>query len=447
MTIQRDRPGTNVDILGQAKARVLPKTGVTLVPYLAEWGAADTMVKMAGYDERINETFGLVDEIELAAEGGATIIGYRITSGNGVAASFTFTDAGKLTALYPGTKGNEIKVSVAPSSAEPGKKELTVKGPIKTEKFSFADKDELVTKTQLSLFVRYEKSGATEIVDTSESALTGGVTGTPAALASADFTKLFSAIGGADFDTLYLPSDDAAIQASAKQFMADRRKLNKKLSTLVIGGDANDDINMTKHNERSVAMNARYVINNSIAGEHNNGKEYNSVQWAAWVAGIAAATPGHISLTAQVVPLKKAKKDWTHTEILTGLSSGTLMATRDGDVYIIESAVNTLSVVGTNEREGYGKIRVSMTLDQIVNDLLAAGKRFKGKLSNNDIGGAVFIGYGGTYLLVRETQGAIAPGWIFNDKKNGVEDRRGFYLKATVLDAIEYFDVEWEEGA
>jgi hypothetical protein len=443
MTIQRERPGARVELIAKAQERVLPKSGVVLVPYQAEWGAPDTTVRMTGYDERIAETFGEVDVIELAAEGGATILGYRMTNGNAQPASYTQPDAIKIEARYPGEKGNELKISIAASTAEPGKKELQVRGPIKTEKFSFADADELVSKTSQSIYIRVTKQGDTNITDVAETSLTGGTSGT-STLTASDFTTLFNAISGADFDALYLPSDDPAIQAAAKQFMKDRRTLNKKLSTLVIGGPAADDANMTKHTERSVSMNARYVVNCAIAGQHNNGKDYNSLQWAAWVAGMIAATPAHESMTAVVVPMKKARKDWGHTEILQALSTGTLIATRDGDVYIIESAVNTLSTPGPNEREDYGKIRVSMTLDQIVNDIYTVGKKYKGKLSNNEIGAATFVGAVKAYLEERERQGAIETGWVFEDKKNGVGDRRGFRLAAKPLDAIEYFDVEWE---
>lgn len=443
MTIQRERPGITVEMLAVAQERVLPKSGVVLVPYQAEWGAPDTLVRMTGYDERIAETFGEVDTIELASEGGATILGYRITNGNATKAAYTQLDAIKIEALYPGKRGNDLKISIGPSTAEPGKKELQVNGPIKTEKFSFADADELVAKTAQSIYVRVKKLGTTAVADLAEEALTGGTTGT-VDLTTTDSTKLFTAISGADFDAMYLPFDDPTIIAAAKQFMKDRRTLNKKLSTLVIGGKEAEDDNMSKHTERSVAQNVRYVVNNTIAGEHNNGKTYNSLQWAAWVAGMIAATPAHESLTAVVVPLKKAKKDWGHTEILNALSTGTLIATRDGDVYIIESAVNTLSTIGPGEREDYGKIRVSMTLDQIYNDIQTVGKKYKGKLSNNDIGGATFVGAVKAYLEVREQQGAIDAGWLFEDKKNGAGDRRGFRLLARPLDAIEYFDVEWE---
>ncbi|USG63983.1 phage tail sheath family protein [Brevibacillus ruminantium] len=443
MTIQRERPGATVDLIAKAQERVLPKSGVVLVPYQAEWGAPNTMVKMTGYDERIAETFGEVDTIELAAEGGATIIGYRMTNGAAARASYTQPDAIKIEALYPGLRGNDMKVSIGASTAEPGKKELQVKGPIKTEKFSFAGTDELVTKTAQSSYVRVTKLGTTAVADQDETQLQGGASGN-ATLTAADSTALFTAVSGADFDSMYLPFDDPAIQAAAKQFMGDRRTKNKKLSTLVIGGNSNDDGNMEKHVERSVAQNARYVVNCAIAGQHNNGKTYGSLQWAAWVAGMIAATPAHESLTAVVVPLKKALKDWGYTEILNALSTGTLIATRDGDVYIIESAVNTLSVLGSNDREDYGKIRVSMTLDQIVNDLMSVGKKYKGKLSNNDLGGAVFVGAGQAYMQIREQQGAIDTGWTFTDLKNGVGDRRGFLLSAKPLDAIEYFDIDWE---
>ncbi|EBW2119564.1 phage tail protein, partial [Salmonella enterica subsp. enterica serovar Enteritidis] len=260
------------------------------------------------------------------------------------------------------------QISISASTAEPGKQELQVVGPISTEKFSFADAAELVMKTKQSVYIRAKKLGDTDIADVSLTSLSGGVSGT-APLTSADATKLFLSVSGADFDAMYLPFDDSAVQAAAKQFMSDRRTKNKKLSTLVIAGKEADDDNMVNHTERSVAQNVRYVVNNAIAGEHNNGKYYNSLQWAAWVAGVIAATPAHESLTGIVVPLKKAKKDWGHTEILQALSTGTLIATRDGDVYIIESAVNTLSVLGPKDREDYGKIRVSMTLDQIQNDI------------------------------------------------------------------------------
>ncbi|MED4749949.1 phage tail sheath subtilisin-like domain-containing protein [Brevibacillus choshinensis] len=443
MTIQRERPGATVELLAKAKERVLPKTGVVLIPYQAEWGAPDTLVKMTGYDERVAETFGEVDTIELAAEGGATVLGYRITNGSAVKASYTQVGSFKIEALYPGTKGNSLTVSIAASTAEPGKKELQVKGPIKTEKFSFANATELATKTAQSIYVRVSKIGDTAVNDVGDTLLTGGSTGNDS-LTSTDATKLFTAVSGADFDTMYLPFDDPAVQASAKQFMSDRRTKNKKLSTLVIGGNGNDDDNMTKQTDRSVAQNARYVVNSAIAGQHNNGKQYSSLQWAAWVAGMAAATPAHESLTAVVVPLKRALKDWGHTEILNALSTGTLIATRDGDVYIIESAVNTLSTLGPNDREDYGKIRVSMTLDQIVNDLMTVAKKYKGKLDNNDLGGAVFVGAGKAYLQEREAQGAIDTGWTFTDKKNGEGDRRGWVLSAKPLDAIEYFDIDWE---
>ncbi|QDS35834.1 phage tail sheath subtilisin-like domain-containing protein [Brevibacillus brevis] len=443
MTIQRERPGVTVELIAKAKERVVPKSGVVLVPYQAEWGAPDELVKLGSFEERIAQTFGKVDTVELAAEGGATILAYRMTNGTATKAAYEQADSIRIEALYPGLVGNELKVTIITSTSEPGKKELQVVGPLQTEKFSFADANELAAKSSQSNYLRVKKLGETAVALIAETALTGATSGT-VDLSPADSTKLFMAVSGADFDAMYLPFDDPSEQAAAKQFMSERRTKNKKLSTLVIGGKDIEDDNMSKHVDRSVAQNARYVVNCGLAGQHNNGKQYASLQWAAWVAGMIAATPAHESLTAVVVPLKRALKDWGHTEIINALSTGTLIATRDGDVYIIESAVNTLSVIGTNEREDYGKIRVSMTFDQIVNDINQVGKKYKGKLGNNDLGGAVFVSAVNAYLTVREQQGAIDTGWAFTDKKNGVGDRRGFLLSAKPLDAIEYFDIDWE---
>ncbi|QOS99389.1 phage tail sheath subtilisin-like domain-containing protein [Brevibacterium sp. JNUCC-42] len=443
MTIQRERPGVNVELKAKAQERVLPKSGVVLVPYLAEWGAPDQVITMKGYEERVAETFGHIEILELAAEGGATVLGYRMTSGNGVAASYTQSDSFTLEARYPGLVGNDLQISIKESTAELGKKELQVKGPIKTEKFSFANVDELVTKAEQSIYIKVKKLGDEAAEETMMISLEGGISGITSLTAN-DFTTLFNSISGIDFDAMYLPSADVAIQAAAKQFMSDRELFSKKRSTLVIGGLKDKDNNMNEHVQRSVANNSRRVVNCAIAGQHVNGKTYGSLEWAAWLAGMIAATPAHISLSAQLVPLKKAEKDWGHTDIQVALNSGTLIAVRDGDVYLIESAVNTLTTLKAAEREDFGKIRVSMTLDQIVNDITSVGKKYKGKLDNNDIGGATFVGAVKTYLEVREAQGAIDQGWIFEDKKNGIGDKRGFRLAAKPLDAIEIFDIEWE---
>ncbi|MED1786147.1 phage tail sheath subtilisin-like domain-containing protein [Brevibacillus laterosporus] len=443
MAIERERPGVVLLLKAKAKERISPKSGVVLVPYLGEWGAPNQLVTMKGYEERTSELFGSVETVELAAEGGATIISYRITNGTEKVATYTQADSLTIESRYPGLTGNRIAISISPSSVEPGKKELEVKGIITTEKYSFATVEELLKKTDQSIYIRVKKIGDQPVEDVALTALTGGTSGM-GNLQPKDFTSLFLAIDGANFDVLYLPSDDPAIQAVAKQYILDREKFTRKRSTLVIGGKADQDTRMDAHIERSIASNSRRVVNCAIAGQHVNGKTYGSLEWAAWLAGMIAATPAHISLTAQLVPMKRAAKDWGHTEIQNALNSGTLIAVRDGDVYLIESAINTLTTLKENEREDYGKIRVSMTIDQIVNDINSVGKKYKGKLNNNDIGGATFVGAVKTYLEARESQGAIDSGWIFEDKKNGEGDKRGFLLAAKPLDAIEIFDVTWE---
>lgn len=448
MTIERNRAGVYVELMALAKERILPRTGRVLVPYQAEWGQPDAAVDLANYEERFHETAIQIDEIELAAEGGATVVSYRMTNGNAMAAKYEVVDSYRIVARYPGTRGNDFTYSIRASLAEPTKKEIVVvdtKGIYETETYTFSDTDEMVSKLKKSLMVRGEKLGEVAPVAVVDQALTGGTTGT-APLTASDWTKFFNKTYGQKFDAVVVPSADPAVQAAAKQWMADRRKNDRKLATLVLGGEDATDDDIEKHNTRSRAANARFIVNNSIAGRHVNGKTYTSAQWAYWVAGLIAGTPANVSLTGTRVPLEEAKIDWSHSEILKGLAEGTLMAVRDGNEYVIESAVNTLTTLSTGEREDFGKIRVSMTIDQVLNDIYTVGKKYKGKLDNDPDGRGIFIGAVLAYLAERARQKAIAKEYTFGEDPDRVSDFDfGFFkLQAKPLDAIEQFYIGWE---
>lgn len=85
-------------------------------------GAPDELVKLGSYEERMAQTFGKADTVELAAEGGATILAYRMTNGHASKAAYEQADAIRVEALYPGLFGNDLKVVISASTSEPGKK-------------------------------------------------------------------------------------------------------------------------------------------------------------------------------------------------------------------------------------------------------------------------------------------------------------------------------------
>ncbi|MEK5238045.1 phage tail sheath subtilisin-like domain-containing protein [Paenibacillus sp. FSL L8-0470] len=448
MSIQRSRPGAYVELQAVAKSRVLSVSGRVLVPYQAEWGQPNKAMDMTDQAERLKETGLQVDELELAAESGATVIGYRVTNGNEKAAAAAVEDSYTIEARYPGTRGNDFEYMVRAALVDSSKKEIVIrdsKGIFDTETFLVADKAGAAEALQKSNMVRFKDTGAVTLADVAYTKLAGGVTGT-AAISAANWSGIFNRIDGLVFDVVYLPSPDAAVQAAAKQWLLDRRTKARKLAQLVIAGAAATDGDIEAHNTRSRAANARYIINCSLAGEHTNGKTYGSLQWAAWVAGLVAGTPANKSFTGVKVPMTEAKVDWSHSEVLKGLSEGTLMATRDGYDYIIESAVNTLTTLGAGEREDFGKIRVSMTIDQVLNDIYAAGKKNKAKLDNDPEGRGLFIAAVVGYLKIRAEQKAIGSEFTFTEhptKKSEI-DYAYFSLSAKPLDAIEIFNIDWE---
>ncbi|MEW4368629.1 phage tail sheath subtilisin-like domain-containing protein [Paenibacillus kandeliae] len=448
MSIERVRAGAYVDLHAKAIARVIASSGRVLIPYQAEWGQPNMPVDMADTQERTLETGLLVPVLELAAENGATLIGYRVTNGSEKKSTLAVADGYTFEAKYPGLRGNDFEVSIRTSLIDEKKKEILVrdsKSIYPNESYLVADKTEAVSKLKQSSMIRFKSTGAAALTDAEYAKLAGGVTGT-AVIPAGQWTQIFNAVFGLDFDAMYLPSTEAPVQAACKQWLLDRRTKGRKLAHLIIAGDKLTDDDIEAHNARSRTMNARYVINNSIAGTHTNGTYYDSVQWAAWVAGLVAGTPANKSFSGVKVPMTSAAKDWSQSEVLKGLAEGTLMATRDGYDYIIEQAINTLSTLGDGEREDFGKIRVSMTIDQILNDINSTAKKFRATLDNDKDGRGTFIGAVKEYLAIRANQKAIDATYSFeeSDTMTSAFDYSYYKLKAKPLDSIEAFYVDWE---
>ena len=122
MSIQRVRPGAVIELIALAMARVVPVTGRVLIPYQAEWGAVNQAIDMADTSERLKESGLQVDELELASETGATVVGYRVTNGSEKAAFVTVTDSYTIDARYPGLRGNDFEYMIRTSLVDATKK-------------------------------------------------------------------------------------------------------------------------------------------------------------------------------------------------------------------------------------------------------------------------------------------------------------------------------------
>ncbi|KAG2876570.1 hypothetical protein PC115_g23587 [Phytophthora cactorum] len=229
---------------------------------------------MADTSERLKESGLQVDELELASETGATVVGYRVTSGLEKVASVSVTDSYMIEARYPGLRGNDFEYMIRASLVDATKKEIIVrdtKGIYDTETFTVSDKAAAEEALKKSNMVRFKSTGVVVWADVAYTALTGAVSGS-ATITASDWSRIFNRVDGLTFDVFYLPSTDAAVQAAAKQWLLDRRTKARRLAQLVVAGLPLDDTDIDKHNARSRAMNGRYIVNCSLAGTHTNGK-------------------------------------------------------------------------------------------------------------------------------------------------------------------------------
>lgn len=101
-------------------------------------GAPNFAVDMADTSERLKESGLQVDVLELAAETGATVVGYRVTNEQEKAAAATVADSYTIEARYPGLRGNDFEYMIRTSLVDATKKEIVVrdtKGIYDTETF------------------------------------------------------------------------------------------------------------------------------------------------------------------------------------------------------------------------------------------------------------------------------------------------------------------------
>ncbi|MFC9657028.1 phage tail sheath family protein [Bacillus subtilis] len=454
---EKERAGIYFNFKTTAEDRVsVGERGTVALPIASSWGEVKKFISISSIED-LNKKVGLnIDDPSLlllreAMKKASTVLLYRLTEG--LRAQADISEGVKATALYGGTKGNDIIIRITENVIDSSKVDVTTyldqsevdkqtvskAEELKANKLvEFTGKGDLTVSIPLTGTAPEDVSG--DLPASSGIRLLGGTDKTPT---NADYTAFLEAAETEYFDTIALPvEDNEQLKAT---FVAFIKRLRDNQGLKVQGvlsnykGDHEGIINVTG----GVLL--------------EDGTEITPEKATAWVAGASAGATFNQSLTfveyaGAVDVLTRLDND----QVIQRLANGEFLFTydsRDKSVSV-EKDINSLTSLTAEKNKMFQKNKIVRVLDAINNDLTSQLKALikSRKASGSDVpatnDGLQFVKTLITqYLSVLQDNGGITNFDSENDITIALNsDRDGFLIDLAVqpVDAAEkfYFNVE-----
>ncbi|MCY8330752.1 phage tail sheath family protein [Bacillus spizizenii] len=454
---EKERAGIYFNFKTTAEDRVsVGERGTVALPIASSWGEVKKFISISSIED-LNKKVGLnIDDPSLlllreAMRKASTVLLYRLTEG--LRAQADISEGVKATALYGGTKGNDIIIRITENVIDSSKVDVTTyldqsevdkqtvskAEELKANKLvEFTGKGDLTVSIPLTGTAPEDVSG--DLPASSGIRLSGGTDKTPT---NADYTAFLEAAETEYFDTIALPvEDNEQLKAT---FVAFIKRLRDNQGLKVQGvlsnykGDHEGIINVTG----GVLL--------------EDGTEITPEKATAWVAGASAGATFNQSLTfveyaGAVDVLTRLDND----QVIQRLANGEFLFTydsRDKSVSV-EKDINSLTSLTAEKNKMFQKNKIVRVLDAINNDLTSQLKALikSRKASGSDVpatnDGLQFVKTLITqYLSVLQDNGGITNFVSENDITIALNsDRDGFLIDLAVqpVDAAEkfYFNVE-----
>lgn len=368
-------------------------SGIAIIPLIGyDWGPRGEMIHLTNespdaakvkfgrsiYDD--NECMVMLQLMFL----NATEV-YTYIAGGGEKAKGTITlksDTGNVTAKYPGTLGNKLKV-VSVANPEGG-----------------FDVSVVLDGSEVELI-----EGATKVTDLKSDYVDFAGEGELAAFASASLT------GGTN--------EDSKVNASVATFldMAEKIKFNYMALPTSEASLITAAVTKIKYIRNSIGWKCGLVVANSAADYENIYNLTNAIEYAgeeltipqstAWLAGAAAAAGYTTSLTyTTVTGATGVVGTKTNEESIQAIKKGETFFTisESGDV-ILEYDVNSKVTFTQDDPTDILKGRPCRVYDSFANDLLLTF--VPGRFNNDPTGWTVMEGLGRAILKAYQNDGAI----------------------------------------
>ncbi|MED1174344.1 phage tail sheath family protein [Bacillus subtilis] len=454
---EKERAGIYFNFKTTAEDRVsVGERGTVALPIASSWGEVKKFISISSIED-LNKKVGLnIDDPSLlllreAMKKASTVLLYRLTEG--LRAQADISEGVKATALYGGTKGNDIIIRITENVIDSSKVDVTTyldqsevdkqtvskAEELKANKLvEFTGQGDLTVSIPLTGTAPEDVSG--DLPASSGIRLSGGTDKTPT---NADYTAFLEAAETEYFDTIALPvEDNEQLKAT---FVAFIKRLRDNQGLKVQGvlsnykGDHEGIINVTG----GVLL--------------EDGTEITPEKATAWVAGASAGATFNQSLTfveyaGAVDVLTRLDND----QVIQRLTNGEFLFTydsRDKSVSV-EKDINSLTSLTAEKNKMFQKNKIVRVLDAINNDLTSQLKALikSRKASGSDVpatnDGLQFVKTLITqYLSVLQDNGGITNFDSENDITIALNsDRDGFLIDLAVqpVDAAEkfYFNVE-----
>lgn len=431
LTNQPVLPGLYMNFVGAAGAAIQPGArGIVVAPVKAHWGPVGEFVEVSS-ETAIRELF-TEDEaggatafttLYLALLGGPNkLLAYRMADSTAAAAQLALMDTEtssvacvRLSAKYPGARGNRFTASIQPNPLLPGVKELKLfEGDKLLRTISLVEGEagqvvKAINEDAGNKWIVAEKLADGVLADITGENFTGGLSGI-SGITPADYMAATVDFETRDFHVLTLDGvSDAALHTSLAAWLRRVREEGKGILLTLGGSTASDTADNAV--EQAVQRSSSYDYEGIIhvgSGAKLNGRSYSSAQVAAWVAGLIAGQSLKESATYAVSPFDDVTRRWTRAEQEAGVQGGVLLLVHDGRRVKVLRGVNSLVTLREGQNKGWKKIRKIRVIDQINADLQrTAEDNYIGKVNNTEEGRLALISAGKQYLQTLALENVI----------------------------------------
>lgn len=379
-------PGAYINFVSVARASAtLSNRGVCAIPMPLNWGIDGEVftvensdfekdsLKIFGYSYETNE----VRDIREVFQNAKTLHIYRLNSGEKASNDYA-------TALYSGTRGNDIKIVIQTNADDESKFDvITYLEAAKVDTQTVASASELVANE----FVTFKMEAILELTAGIE--LTGGTNLTT--ISGTQYQEALDKLESYSFHTLGCISNTSTIKALFAAYTKRmREEVGVKFQTVIYGYPADYE----------------GIINlkNKVIDE---GVEESALVY--WTVGAQAGCAVNKSTTNQTYEGEyTVYVNYKQSELNAAIDAGEYVFHKVGTEVRVLTDINSFVTFGTDKNSDFSMNQVIRVLDQMGNDIAVLfNTRYLGKIQNNESGRVSFWNDLVTYNKELETLNTI----------------------------------------